>query len=106
LIVAIVGGSLGFGIGHVLGGGVDKVVIVGDLGRQLVNQWDKDVVDLVGGLGDVRVGRSDSVSDLSGKDVVIVGLEGPFLHFHVFLELEVLEEISESSLQFIKGTTK
>lgn len=106
MVVTIVGGSLGNGVGHVLGGGVDKVVIVTNLGRKLSSQWDKDVVDLVGSLSDVRVGRSDSVSDLSGKDVMIVGLKSPFLHFQVSLEGEVGEERSESSLQFIKGTTK
>ena len=37
---------------------------------------------------------------------MVVGLETPLVHFSVSLELEVLEEASEGSFQFIKRTTE
>ena len=106
LVVSVLDSSLGDGVGHVLSGGVDQVVVVGDLGGELVHQWDENVVDVVGSLGDIGVGRGDSTGDRGGQDVVVVGLKSPFLHFHISLELEISEERSEGSLQLIKRTTK
>jgi len=57
LIVTVISGSLSFGISHILIGGIDQVVVAGDLIGKLVDQWDKDVVDVVGGLSDIGLGR-------------------------------------------------
>lgn len=98
LVVTVITGSLGNGGGHIGSGSGDETVIVSDLSGELVNQWNEHVVDVVGSLGDIGVGRGDSTSDGGGQDVVVVGLETPFLHFQISLELEVSEERSKSSL--------
>lgn len=65
----------------------EQSVVVSNLLSELVNQRNQNVVDFVSRLGNVSVGRGDSVSNGGGQDIVVVGLEAPFLHFEVSLEL-------------------
>ena len=106
LVGTVVGSSLSDGVGHIGVGLVNQRIVVGDLSRQLVDERNEDVVDVVGGLGDIRLGGGDSGGDGGGQDVVVVGLQGPLLHLHISLKLEIVEESSESGLKLIQWSTK
>jgi len=95
LVVSGVLGSLVGGSVHIGEGVNDELFISGDLSLEGGLEWVKDVVERRGGLGDIRFGGGDSVSDGSFPFLMLSKLNVVVLSVDINLELVVSHEILE-----------
>jgi len=94
-VLGVRSGSLGGGSVH-LGEGVDdELLISGNLGLEGGFEWVEDVLKGRGGLGDIRLGGGDSLSDGGFPFVMLSQLDVVVLSVNINLELVVSKEVLE-----------